>query len=90
MIPVDSTRSAATHETSGSYSRASAGVIRFAGTPLATARSASMSSAGISSCTGRDDELAAHLDGHVVLAGRTSTMDRLPATDMRALNDPGL
>lgn len=89
MIPVDSTRSAATQDTSGSYSRASAGVIRLAGTPLASARSASVSSAGISSSRVATTSLPHTCTGTPYCLAK-STMDRLPPTDIRALNEPGL
>ena len=39
---------------------------------------------------GGDDELPADLDAARRTARAKSTMDRLPATDMRALKDPGL
>ncbi len=89
MMPVDSTRNAATHETSGSYSRAWAGVIRFAGTPLAAARSASTSSAGISCSPVATTSFPQTSTGTPCCRAKSMT-DRLPATDMRALNEPGL
>ena len=89
MIPVDSTRSAATQATSGSYSRASAAEIFFAGTPLASARSASVFSAGISFSSVATTSFPQTSTGTPYWRAK-STMDRFPATDIRALKDPGL
>ena len=88
MMPVDSTRSAPTHATSGSYACASAGEISFAGTPFASARSARACRRGNSASSVATTSFP-HTSTGTPFARAKSTMDRLPATDMRALNEPG-
>jgi hypothetical protein len=88
MMPVDSTRSAATQATSGSYSWAWAGSISFAGTPLASARAASACSPGSSASLVATTSLP-HTWTGTPCSRANATIDRLPATDMRALNEPG-
>ncbi len=88
MMPVDSTRSAPTQATSGSYACASAGEISLAGTPFASARSASACRPGSSASVVATTSLP-HTSTGTPCSRAKSTMDRLPATDIRALNEPG-
>lgn len=79
MIPVLSTRNAATHDTSGSYSRASAGVIILAGTPLASAREANTCNPGSSAAEVATTSFP-HTSCATPLARANSTIERFPAT----------
>ena len=89
MMPVLSTRSAATQETSGSNSRASVAVSIRTGTPFATARSCSARSRGTSVSSTATMSLPQMSKGMSCSAAKAD-IERLPAVHILAFIDPGL
>ena len=88
-MPVEATCRAATQETSGSYSRASAGGMRRTGRPLALARSYRADRRGISDSSVATMSLP-QTSYATPCSLQNSTIDAAPARHMVALRLPGL